>query len=103
MNAEKFQTQLISLLSKIKEKATEQFKYNEEVNVPENRIPAGESAIHAIRQGIASGVNFFFEWDCCEAIETAHSILEDSNCHREAAAIRRCGEELAPAGQLSLF
>ena len=83
-----FTQQLDALLAKIKEHATMQFEYNQTVNVPSGLVAADESAIDAIKSGLASGVNAFLDWDCGESIEVAHSILEDSNCHEEAAALR---------------
>ena len=86
---QQFNAELETLLSKIRESATNQFKYNQETNVPEGRVLAEDSATHAIKQGIASGVNNFFEWCCEPAIEIAHGILEDCNCHTEAAALEK--------------
>ena len=88
MNSQQqFDATLEALISKIRASAERQFKYNEDTNVPAGRVAAEDSAMHAVKQGIASGINNFFEWCCEPAIETAHAILEDCNCHTEVRAL----------------
>jgi hypothetical protein len=83
-----FETELAKLLAGIKSAAESQFAYNEKTNLPAGIVAAGESVHCAILCGVASGWNTWQGWDCEQAITVAHDILEDANCHTEAARLR---------------
>lgn len=83
-----FKAALDALLRRIEENATRQFIYNEKTNVPRGIMPPQDSIPFAIRSGVASAVNSAAEWDCQNAIDYAHDILEDANCHEHARALR---------------
>lgn len=83
-----FNTNLAALLSEISRSAYAQFDYNEKINIPSGYMKPEESAANAIRHGVANAVNLAAEWDCDNAVEYAHEILEGANCHLEAQSLR---------------
>lgn len=83
-----FSAELESLLAAIRKAATNQFEYNETQNLPRCILSPAESVPHAILQGFVSGWNNRNGWDCQRAIAAAHDLLEDANCHTEAARLR---------------
>lgn len=86
---DEFVTMLNKVLGKIKERATAQYEYNLNTNVPEKiaGITLENAAENAVKNGIVSGVNAWFGWDTDEAVRLAHHLLEDCNCHTEARAL----------------
>lgn len=46
-------------------------------------------------QGIAVKIAEALEWDCDGAIAIAYALLEECNCHTEAAALKAGAEEYA--------
>lgn len=85
--AEQFNTELDTLLQTIRTKATDQFAYNEATNIPGKIIEPGDSVESAISHGIAAGWNTVNSFSCDHAIKLAYEILEDANCHTEAARL----------------
>jgi len=79
-----FNTALAGLLAEISRAAYAQFDYNEKTKIPQGIIQPEESAGGAIRHGVIHAVNMAGEWDTENAIQYAHDILEDANCHAEA-------------------
>lgn len=86
--AQEFQGQLAALLESIRRKAEAQFTYNEQTNIPAGITAPADSVATALNHGMASGWNTVNQWDCNAAIDLAHELLEDCNCHTEAAALR---------------
>lgn len=84
---EEFTLRLYTLLEAIRAKAESQFAYNERTNIPAGITKPEESVTSAIVHGVASGWNTVTKWDCDEAVELAHTVLEDANCHAEAARL----------------
>lgn len=85
---EEFTRQLYTLLEVIRHKAKAQFSYNEQTNIPAGITKPEESVASAIVHGVASGWNTAAKWSCDDAILLAHEVLEDANCHTEAALLR---------------
>ena len=46
-------------------------------------------------QGLAAKIAAALEWDCDGAIAIAYELLEECNCHTEAAALKAATEEYA--------
>lgn len=86
--SEEFALQLHTLLEAIRHKAECQFAYNEQTNIPKGIIPPEESVSSAILHGMGAGWNTTHKWDCAAAIDLAYDVLEDANCHTEAARLR---------------
>lgn len=82
-----FDQQLTALLALIREKAVAQHNYNEATNIPKGISSPAETVANAIRSGVAHGWNSLHSFDPAAALYLAHDILEDANCHPEAAAI----------------
>lgn len=85
---EEFTARLYTLLEAIRANAEAQFAYNEGTNIPAGITKPEESVTSAIVHGVASGWNTVTKWDCEDAITLAHAVLEDANCHAEAALLR---------------
>jgi hypothetical protein len=85
--AEQFSSTLNRLLTVIREKAQRQFEYNERTNIPTGIIKEDESVGLALEQAIVGAWNELHGWTCEDAIRLAHSVLEDANCHTEAARL----------------
>lgn len=88
-----FNEKLAKLLAEIKTAAEGQFRYNETENLPRKIVLPEDSVEHAIKNGIVHAINSHLHWDCFAAIDWAHSILEDANCHPEAKALLESSKE----------
>jgi hypothetical protein len=88
-----FSAKLNTLILKIRDKAFDCFIYNESTNLPKGIMAADEIVSKAILYGTASAINTIGEWDCDNAIGWAVEILEDANCHGEAAALLAASKE----------
>lgn len=88
-----FNDKLAKLLTEIKTAAEGQFAYNENENLRRKIITPEESVEHAIKHGTVHAINSYLHWDCFAAIDWAHTILEDANCHTEAKALMESSKE----------
>ncbi len=70
-------------------RAVNQLRYDLTTNVSRGITTRNEAktAAHAIEHGVASAFNAIHHWDCDAAVKLAYAILEDANCHSEAAAM----------------
>ena len=86
---DEFVAMLNKVLGQIRERATSQYEYNLNTNIPNKigGITLENAAEQAVKQGIVSGTNYFLSWDCGEAIRMAYHIMEDANCHSEARSL----------------
>lgn len=84
---EEFTARLYTLLEAIRAKAEAQFAYNEGTNIPAGITQPEDSVASAIVHGVASGWNTTAKWSGDDAVELAHTVLEDANCHAEAARL----------------
>lgn len=84
---------LEKLIQQIRATAEGQFRYNETVNLPRGIVLPEDSVEHAIKNGTVHAINTHLKWDCDAAIDWAHSILEDANCHSEAKALLEAAQK----------
>lgn len=86
------QTELNRLLPKIIERVKAQAEYNITTNVPQGIVSREDCAGHALQSGIASALAAYLQWDCGAAADLAADLLEETNFHDAAAAVRKCLE-----------
>ena len=77
----------------LREKAMSQFEHNLKHNVPQGILTLEGSPEHAINSGLVRTIAKRFQWDCDATISFAGDLLEDVNCHTEAATVRSWIEE----------
>jgi len=83
-----FSEKLNQFLTHARDKAVSQFEYNEATNIPKRIIEPQESVKFGLQHGVAVGWNQLNGWCCEAAFDLAYAILEDANCHTEAAALK---------------
>lgn len=88
----KFNAALDALLAAIRGRAERQFEYNLESNVPSGIVELHNAAAAAVQHGYESGAGHLSNFGSEKQIEIAYNILEDANCHTEAAALKRAAE-----------
>lgn len=76
-----------AVTSVIRERAIAQLAYNVCTNLPKNILNQGELVEDAVRTAFTAGAAQVHEYGCEPAVRLACDILEDCNCHREAAAL----------------
>lgn len=81
-----FEQKLNEIILSIREKTTNQFKYNLDVNVQGKigGVTYDNAAQHAIDSGLVHAISKMNEWDIAPSVKFAHHILEDVNAHGEA-------------------
>lgn len=70
-----------------------QFEHNLKHNVPQGILKLEHCPDHAINSGLVTTIATRFQWDCSATISFAGDLLEDVNCHTEAATVRGWIEE----------
>ncbi len=71
----------------IRKRAFAQLSYNVCTNLPSCILNKAQLLEDAVRTGFTAGAAQIHEFGCEPAIQLAYDILEDCNCHREAAAL----------------
>lgn len=84
---EEFVSKLNAFLLKVRDRATEQFKYNLETYIPKGWVKVEDVVENAINSGIVSGVASMNHWDIAPTVKLASSLLEDVNAHSENKAM----------------
>lgn len=84
---DQFSKNLEALVKSITEKATQQFLYNENTNIPQKILHSQESVSHAIKQGLVSAISQMHEYTINPQVEFCVDLLEDVNAHQEAAKL----------------
>lgn len=76
-----------AVTSVIRERAIAQLNYNICANLPKGILSQNQLVENAVNVGFTTGAAQIHEFGCQPAIQLAYDILEDCNCHREAAAL----------------
>lgn len=95
---EQFNAALGAMLVSLSQKATAQFQYNLETNLPRGIVKREDAVENALEHGVSAAVSTHTHWDCEAAVRYAGAILEDSNCHTENSAMQEAARKMgAPA------
>lgn len=85
--AAEFETKLAQMLAALAESARSKFAYNLETNVPAGIVAPADAVENSLRSGLVNSAAQLHEFGCELTVSIATDILEDSNCHSEAAAL----------------
>ena len=81
--------QIETFISKLRQKAQNQFEHNWQINIPAQRVTKEESANHAFNIAFCSSFNTLNSWDCDAAIQIAFDVMQDANCHTECRELAK--------------
>lgn len=79
---------LAQMVDALCESARAQLDYSETHNLPRGILKDSDLVDNALERGLVSAVQILAGYGVDETIRIAGHLLEDSNCHSEAAALR---------------